>query len=562
MFRRSGKAAARLWLIAALTGAGAALAVPVPSTVALQSPVNPSIVDELISFTAVLSTGGGAPTGLMEFRDGADLIAGCEAITVRFNAAACTLSTLAAGDHSITAAYSGDGTHAPSVSAPLVQHVKTTVTVSVAKPGSGTGTVVAAAAGIDCGMTCAGEAAARAPLSLEATAAAGSVFTGWSGPCSGILPCAFTALAPTTVGATFALLAGTPTAAASPSSSQFLGRQSMMTATPPRIVSILNVGMGIVTITSVATTNPQFVATHACTALAAGESCPVTLYFTPTASGLQNASLLVLTSVGVVNVPLSGTGERSLVTHFYQSILGRQPDPLGKTYWDDEALRLSALAVDVNETWYVMAGYFFASAEYRYYAPPDGEFVADLYLTFLNRPPDAAGLAYWVDQIQNQGMPREVVMFWFMFSAEFRTFSTSIFGNTAARPEVNVVMDFFRGILNRLPDTPSFQYWVGRLRAAQCAGASAVYAEVDNISAAFIFSPEYNTRARNATQVVTDMYYSFLRRGGDTGGVNYWIGQLATGAKDIDTVRTEFLHSAEFDARVQAVIAAGCYAGP
>lgn len=39
------------------------------------------------------------------------------------------------------------------------------------------------------------------------------------------------------------------------------------------------------------------------------------------------------------------------------------------------------------------------------------------------------------------------------------------------------------------------------------------------ISAAFMFNPEYNNRQLNNTQFVTDTYYSFLRRGGDIGGV-------------------------------------------
>jgi hypothetical protein len=206
----------------------------------------------------------------------------------------------------------------------------------------------------------------------------------------------------------------------------------------------------------------------------------------------------------------------------------------------------------------VMAGYFFNSPEYLAGNKSTAAFVADLYNTFFNRAPDAAGLAYWVDQVETAGLPREVVLFSFMFSGEFRAFTTAVFGETATRPEVNLVMDFFRGVLNRIPDTPSLDYWVGRLRAAQCAGAGAVYAEVDAMSAAFIFNPEYNNRGRDNTRFVTDMYYSFLRRGGDATGVGYWIHELDTHSKDINAVRISFLNSPEFGARVQGVIAAGC----
>jgi hypothetical protein len=76
--------------------------------------------------------------------------------------------------------------------------------------------------------------------------------------------------------------------------------------------------------------------------------------------------------------------------------------------------------------------------------------VTDLYVSFLNRPPDAGGRTYWSDLLA-AGMPREVALAAFVFSAEFTGFTRSIFGNTAARAEVDLVVDFYRGLLARLP---------------------------------------------------------------------------------------------------------------
>jgi hypothetical protein len=145
-----------------------------------------------------------------------------------------------------------------------------------------------------------------------------------------------------------------------------------------------------------------------------------------------------------------------------------------------------------------------------------------------------------------------------MFSPEFQSFTTAMFGNASARPEVNLVMDFFRGILNRLPETAAFDFWVNQLKSAQCQGAGAVYTAVDSMSLGFIFSPEYNDRHRTNPQFASDMYYSFLRRGGDLGGVLFWINELASGTRSANRVRTDFIASPEFGARVQAVIDAGC----
>jgi hypothetical protein len=261
-------------------------------------------------------------------------------------------------------------------------------------------------------------------------------------------------------------------------------------------------------------------------------------------------------------VALTGTGEKSLVKHFYRAILNRAPEPGGQEFWEAERARLVSLGANVNEVWFVMANYFFNSPEYIAANKSDAQFLSDVYNTFFNRPPDGGGAAFWQSQM-NAGLSREGVIFWFMFSNEFRTFTQGIFGNTAARAEVDLVMDFFRGILNRFPDTPAFNAYVGSLRAAQCAPAAqragAVYKVVNDMSYFFLFgAPEYAGRNRNNTQFVSDMYNAFLRRGGDAGEVGFWIAQLNTKAKDRNTERADFLGSGEFSARVNAVVNVGC----
>src|SRR5207247_6685833 len=72
--------------------------------------------------------------------------------------------------------------------------------------GTGSGTVTSAPAGINCGATCSASFASGTVVTLTATPAAGSTFSGWSGAgCSGTGACVLTLSAATTVTATFSL---------------------------------------------------------------------------------------------------------------------------------------------------------------------------------------------------------------------------------------------------------------------------------------------------------------------------------------------------------------------
>jgi hypothetical protein len=291
--------------------------------------------------------------------------------------------------------------------------------------------------------------------------------------------------------------------------------------------------------------------------LAPGASCAANITFTPAAEGALFGALTVTTSAGVQGFSLAGTGERSLVTHYYNAILRRAPDAGGKSFWESERARLQALGANLNETWYAMATFFFFSPEYQSFNRDDTGFVTDLYNTFFNRGPDAGGLAFWTGQLA-QGMPREVVLVSFMFSGEFQAFTQAIFGNTQVRKEIDTVVDFYRGLLSRLPDDDGFAFWVQRFRTAQCQGPGAVYSQAESISSGFANSGEYAGRNRTPAQYVGDLYNAFLRRGGDLGGVQFWINEITTGARSRDKVRQDFIASPEFNNRVLAIIAQGC----
>jgi serine protease len=114
---------------AGIIDAGAAVAaaiggpVTVATTTSLSSSANPATAGIAVTFTASVS--GSAPTGTVAFRDGGTPISGCSAVAIGGSgdtrSAVCTTSALAAGTHTIVAAYGGNATNAASTSAPLSQ---------------------------------------------------------------------------------------------------------------------------------------------------------------------------------------------------------------------------------------------------------------------------------------------------------------------------------------------------------------------------------------------------------------------------------------------------------
>ncbi len=104
------------------------------------------------------------------------------------NPPSCTIP-IATSDVTVTATFNGG----------------TGVALTVTEAGTGAGAVTSAPAGITCPSTCSANFASGTQVTLTATPAAGSTFTGWGGStCEGTSPCTFTISTATSVVANFA----------------------------------------------------------------------------------------------------------------------------------------------------------------------------------------------------------------------------------------------------------------------------------------------------------------------------------------------------------------------
>ncbi|MBO7453355.1 MAG: DUF4214 domain-containing protein [Clostridiales bacterium] len=102
---------------------------------------------------------------------------------------------------------------------------------------------------------------------------------------------------------------------------------------------------------------------------------------------------------------------KAFVTRLYACALNRQPDDEGLKYWCGELANFRLTGRDI-------ALLFFTSAEFKGYNLSNTEFVDRLYKTFMDRTPDEAGLAYWVDLL-DKNATRESVIDCFSKSEEF-----------------------------------------------------------------------------------------------------------------------------------------------
>jgi hypothetical protein len=246
----------------------------------------------------------------------------------------------------------------------------------------------------------------------------------------------------------------------------------------------------------------------------------------------------------------------ALVTKYYNDILDRAPEPGGAEGWTEEVEKITTRGVDLKEGFQALAKFFFNSAEYAFQNKNNTQFVTDLYQVFFSRSPDQGGLDYWLGYL-SQGLTRNMLITQFANSPEFTLYLENIFGSGETSTENNLVNDFYRGFLDRFPDSGGFNYWLGQMRSAQCSGAAAVTGTAKQIATLFFQSAEYAARARSNAEFVEDLYNGIMRRGAEAAGFQFWIDVLNGGMSRLNVLNA-FIASPEFANRVNDVIATGC----
>jgi hypothetical protein len=200
---------------------------------------------------------------------------------------------------------------------------------------------------------------------------------------------------------------------------------------------------------------------------------------------------------------------RQWLRALYADLLGRPPDAGGLAYWVQQLRSGQSPATVANG--------FLASSEYC------TMIITGLYQQLLDRTPDPGGLAWWVDALKN-GTPLRQIILGFCDSPEYQS--------TNPAPE-QFVESLYQRLLGRASDPGGKQWWIGALQAGH--GTS----EVIN---GFLNSQEYG---RNR---ITGLYQTLLGRQSDAAGLTFWVTSL-TGGTPYQQIQLGFLTSAEYRER-------------
>jgi hypothetical protein len=223
-------------------------------------------------------------------------------------------------------------------------------------------------------------------------------------------------------------------------------------------------------------------------------------------------SILLSSILPVVVVPgeiygphPNGSAVESYVKGVYRTLLGRDSDPDGLSFWMDKINSGTPRTAIIESFW--------NSPENR------GREVDAYYQAYLGRNADPQGHDFWVNKLQT-GSDETLIVKSFLLSPE-----------SLGAPDALFIQRLYQGALGRSAADAEISFWVGQL------GSGATRQQVTD---SFIFSTE-------AAGVAMDSYYgAYLERRPDPPGRAFWVNKISTQQGSYSTVAKALLASDEF----------------
>jgi len=222
----------------------------------------------------------------------------------------------------------------------------------------------------------------------------------------------------------------------------------------------------------------------------------------------QRGSTRIITNVVDIGAYEFGAAQQQYLTHLYNDLLLRAPDPAGLNAWTSvlaQGASYQQVATDIT-----------SSREY------DGIVVDKFYVQYLGRHAEDWGLQQWIDRMQ-AGYNAEAIRAGILGSAEY-------FADTGGT-NGTFVTALYSSFLGRAPDAGGFADWTAILDT----GADTRQDVASRIS----------NSDENRTDIITGFYQTYMLRAPDPGGLADWKNLLANGVSQ-PAIITAFVTSPEY----------------
>ena len=199
------------------------------------------------------------------------------------------------------------------------------------------------------------------------------------------------------------------------------------------------------------------------------------------------------------------SADDAFVKGIYRTVLGRDADPSGSSFWVGNLNGGSARSSIVTAFW--------NSPENR------GREVDAYYQAYLGRTAEPQGRSFWVGQLQ-AGADETAIVLSFLLSPEELSAPNDVF-----------VQRLYQGALGRGASTSEVNFWTGQLAQGQTR---------QQIANSFIYSSE-------AAGVAVDSFYdAYFQRTSDQAGRAFWVSQISDQTITYASLAISLLESDEF----------------
>jgi Domain of unknown function (DUF4214)/Divergent InlB B-repeat domain len=418
----------------------------------------------------------------------------------------------------------------------LVSNAQVTIgnsTLSVGKTGNGVGTVTSNLAGINCGATCTASYFGGNSVTLTATPAPGSVFSGWGGACSGTGTCTVSMNAARSVTATFNVVQpnfrtlnltriGSGTVTSSPAgidcgatcSQGFLSVVTVTLTQTPAVGFVFSGWSGDCTGTG-ACVLPMNIPRNVTATFALPADMDAD------GDGIPNGVEVTEGRNPLVKDNDVFSNARLFTMQQYRDFLSREGDASGIQGWVNLINAGTYNRLQVIDA-------FLSSTEFSGFVAP----VVRLYYATFLRIPDYAGLTF------NAGLVRNGTVTVLQL-ADFFTQSPEFASRYGALNNTQFVTLLYNNVLGRAPDTAGLNGWLNQLQSGATRG---------QVLLGFSDSPEYQASLANEV-FVTMMYTGMLRRSPEPTGFAGWVNFLDTAGLTRAQVINGFFLSTEYHNR-------------